>query len=156
MSCNESISLSLCFCMCWSSVFNSNCIIQMLSSLFERCMKRRGVKETDPYDWEKLESGIHLVNQSIASQNNMPSNIQSHIQVKTDQIHGGACVNSTGVIGVIATGNATTIGATNASGIEYVSRICCVCVGTLYSKHQYHHFNGNFHHHQTAYHLMHT
>ncbi|KAJ8958453.1 hypothetical protein NQ318_002240 [Aromia moschata] len=26
---------------------------QMLISLFERCMKRRGVKDTDPYDWEK-------------------------------------------------------------------------------------------------------
>uniref|UniRef100_T1IPU8 Protein kinase domain-containing protein n=1 Tax=Strigamia maritima TaxID=126957 RepID=T1IPU8_STRMM len=26
---------------------------QMLSGLFERCMKRRGVKETDPFDWEK-------------------------------------------------------------------------------------------------------
>ncbi|CAH1184491.1 unnamed protein product [Phyllotreta striolata] len=26
---------------------------QMLISLFERCMKRRGVKESDPYDWEK-------------------------------------------------------------------------------------------------------
>lgn len=25
----------------------------MLASLFERCMKRRGVKEGDPYDWEK-------------------------------------------------------------------------------------------------------
>lgn len=25
----------------------------MLASLFERCMKRRGVKDTDPYDWEK-------------------------------------------------------------------------------------------------------
>ncbi|XP_055317380.1 tau-tubulin kinase homolog Asator isoform X5 [Sitodiplosis mosellana] len=91
----------------------------MLSTLFERCMKRRGVKETDPYDWEKLEGGVHSVS-NISSQNNMPSNIQSHIQVKTDQIHGGACMNSTGVIGVIATGNATTIGATNASGIEYM------------------------------------
>lgn len=90
----------------------------MLATLFERCMKRRGVKETDPYDWEKLEGGVHSVS-NISSQNNMPSNIQSHIQVKTDQIHGG--VNSTGVIGVMATGNATTIGATNASGIEYVS-----------------------------------
>lgn len=90
----------------------------MLATLFERCMKRRGVKETDPYDWEKLEGGVHAVS-NINSQNNMPSNIQSHIQVKTDQIHGG--VNSTGVIGVMATGNATTIGATNASGIEYVS-----------------------------------
>ena len=27
---------------------------QMLAGVFERCMKRRGVKETDPYDWEKL------------------------------------------------------------------------------------------------------
>nr|XP_014270769.1 tau-tubulin kinase homolog Asator isoform X2 [Halyomorpha halys] len=26
----------------------------MLIGLFERCMKRRGVRETDPYDWEKL------------------------------------------------------------------------------------------------------
>lgn len=94
----------------------------MLSTLFERCMKRRGVKETDPYDWEKLEGGPHSVS-NMSSQNNMPSNIQSHIQVKTDQIHGGACMNSTGVIGVIATGNATTIGATNASGIEYVSTV---------------------------------
>lgn len=25
----------------------------MLAGLFERCMKRRGVKEKDPYDWEK-------------------------------------------------------------------------------------------------------
>lgn len=25
----------------------------MLTGLFERCMKRRGVKESDPYDWEK-------------------------------------------------------------------------------------------------------
>ncbi|KAL0281246.1 UNVERIFIED_CONTAM: hypothetical protein PYX00_002293 [Menopon gallinae] len=28
----------------------------MLAGLFERCMKRRGVKESDPYDWEKLSS----------------------------------------------------------------------------------------------------
>ncbi|XP_063219538.1 tau-tubulin kinase homolog Asator [Bacillus rossius redtenbacheri] len=26
----------------------------MLIGLFERCMKRRGVKESDPYDWEKV------------------------------------------------------------------------------------------------------
>lgn len=25
----------------------------MLASLFERCMKRRGVKASDPYDWER-------------------------------------------------------------------------------------------------------
>lgn len=94
-------------------------------------MKRRGVKETDPYDWEKLEGGVHSVS-NMSSQNNMPSNIQSHIQVKTDQIHGGACMNSTGVIGVIATGNATTIGATNASGIEYVSKSETFCFFFLF------------------------
>ena len=25
----------------------------MLAGIFERCMKRRGVKDSDPYDWEK-------------------------------------------------------------------------------------------------------
>lgn len=25
----------------------------MLTGIFERCMKRRGVRESDPYDWEK-------------------------------------------------------------------------------------------------------
>lgn len=34
----------------------------MLASLFERCMKRRGIKESDPYDWEKNE---HLKSNSI-------------------------------------------------------------------------------------------
>lgn len=29
----------------------------MLISLFERCMKRRGVKPSDPYDWEKTPAG---------------------------------------------------------------------------------------------------
>lgn len=89
----------------------------MLGTLFERCMKRRGVKETDPYDWEKLEGAGHSGSNNISSQNNMPSNIQSHIQAKTDQIHGGA-----GVAGIIGTGNATKIGATNASALEYVSK----------------------------------
>lgn len=28
----------------------------MLISLFERCMKRRGVKESDPYDWERTST----------------------------------------------------------------------------------------------------
>lgn len=26
----------------------------MLIGLFERCMRRRGVKDSDPYDWEKI------------------------------------------------------------------------------------------------------
>lgn len=90
----------------------------MLSTLFERCMKRRGVKDSDPYDWEKLESSVHSVSNNISSQNNMPSNIQSHIQMKTDQIHGAGVIDS--MVGVTG-GNALTLGATNASAIEYVS-----------------------------------
>lgn len=94
----------------------------MLATLFERCMKRRGVKDTDPYDWEKLDNSAHLVGNN--NQSNMPSNIQSHIQAKTDQIHGVACNNSAGAIAVIGTGNATTqmtIAGTNPIDIEYVS-----------------------------------
>ncbi|XP_024086074.1 tau-tubulin kinase homolog Asator isoform X14 [Cimex lectularius] len=30
----------------------------MLCGLFERCMKRRGIKETDPFDWEKPQHGV--------------------------------------------------------------------------------------------------
>ncbi|XP_034248117.1 serine/threonine-protein kinase MRCK gamma isoform X3 [Thrips palmi] len=30
----------------------------MLMGLFERCMKRRGVKENDPYDWEKAGNSV--------------------------------------------------------------------------------------------------
>lgn len=32
----------------------------MLISLFERCLKRRGVKEIDPYDWEKAPAGDNI------------------------------------------------------------------------------------------------
>ncbi|XP_076057071.1 tau-tubulin kinase asator isoform X7 [Oratosquilla oratoria] len=32
----------------------------MLSGLFERCMKRRGVKESDPFDWEKTPTDNSL------------------------------------------------------------------------------------------------
>ena len=28
----------------------------MLSGLFERCMKRRGIRDSDPYDWEKVQT----------------------------------------------------------------------------------------------------
>lgn len=94
----------------------------MLATLFERCMKRRGVKDSDPYDWEKLDNSAHLVGNN--NQSNMPSNIQSHIQAKTDQIHGVACNNSAGAIAVIGTGNATTqmtIAGTNPIDMDYVS-----------------------------------
>ncbi|KAJ8916696.1 hypothetical protein NQ315_000341 [Exocentrus adspersus] len=41
---------------------------QMLISLFERCMKRRGVKETDPYDWEKPPSATQQPDNQTAAQ----------------------------------------------------------------------------------------
>lgn len=32
----------------------------MLIGIFERCMKRRGVKDSDPYDWEKVPIGDNM------------------------------------------------------------------------------------------------
>jgi len=45
----------------------------MLTGLFERCMKRRGVRENDPYDWEKpIESVQPPVTVSIVTNNTAP------------------------------------------------------------------------------------
>lgn len=76
----------------------------MLGSLFERCMKRRGVKETDPYDWEKTEQPA---NNSSGNQ----GNLASQIQLKNEQVHtaGGGLTQM-------------TVAGSNASGIEYVAR----------------------------------
>ncbi|KAG5884734.1 hypothetical protein JTB14_037764 [Gonioctena quinquepunctata] len=42
---------------------------QMLISLFERCMKRRGVKDSDPYDWEKpIQTDNQPVSQAVTVQ----------------------------------------------------------------------------------------
>ncbi|XP_017478660.1 PREDICTED: uncharacterized protein LOC108368303 isoform X5 [Rhagoletis zephyria] len=68
----------------------------MLIGLFERCMKRRGVKESDPYDWEKIET----VN-ATTSQNT--STLQ--MQGKNEFIHGNI--------------TQMTVAASNASGTEY-------------------------------------
>lgn len=51
----------------------------MLASLFERCMKRRAIKETDPYDWEKTEQLSQLNNQV-----NCSSILNSNAQAKND------------------------------------------------------------------------
>lgn len=51
----------------------------MLSSLFERCMKRRAIKETDPYDWEKTEQLSQINNQV-----NCSSILNSNAQAKND------------------------------------------------------------------------
>lgn len=36
--------------------YNDKPDYMMLSNLLERCMKRRGVRESDPFDWEKPAS----------------------------------------------------------------------------------------------------
>ncbi|VVC37506.1 Hypothetical protein CINCED_3A020953 [Cinara cedri] len=41
----------------------------LLSSLFERCMKRRGVKDSDPFDWEKPETISPAVTLSVITNN---------------------------------------------------------------------------------------
>lgn len=51
----------------------------MLASLFERCMKRRAIKESDPYDWEKTEQ-LSQIN----SQVNCSSILNSNAQAKND------------------------------------------------------------------------
>ncbi|XP_055373380.1 uncharacterized protein DDB_G0283357 isoform X2 [Condylostylus longicornis] len=71
----------------------------MLASLFERCMKRRGVKESDPYDWEKtdISSNANSVQGNNATQNK-----------NNDYMHGNV--------------TQMTVAASNASGTEYVRR----------------------------------
>lgn len=45
----------------------------MLTGLFERCMKRRGVKESDPYDWEKPTETVQpAVTISVITNNTTP------------------------------------------------------------------------------------
>ncbi|KAF3428910.1 hypothetical protein E2986_12520 [Frieseomelitta varia] len=44
----------------------------MLAGLFERCLKRRGVKATDPYDWERP----FITNESLPTTRSLPSNYQ--------------------------------------------------------------------------------
>ncbi|XP_016971222.2 tau-tubulin kinase homolog Asator isoform X2 [Drosophila rhopaloa] len=72
----------------------------MLIGLFERCMKRRGVKESDPYDWEKVDSST-IGNLSTTTGN--PS-----VPVKNDYMHGNI--------------TQMTVAASNASGTEYVRK----------------------------------
>ncbi|XP_016944095.2 tau-tubulin kinase homolog Asator isoform X2 [Drosophila suzukii] len=71
----------------------------MLIGLFERCMKRRGVKESDPYDWEKVDSATIG---NISTSGNPP------VPAKNDYIHGNI--------------TQMTVAASNASGTEYVRK----------------------------------
>lgn len=46
----------------------------MLTGLFERCMKRRGVKESDPFDWEKPTETVQpAVTVSVITNNTTPA-----------------------------------------------------------------------------------
>ncbi|XP_017126133.1 tau-tubulin kinase homolog Asator isoform X4 [Drosophila elegans] len=72
----------------------------MLIGLFERCMKRRGVKESDPYDWEKVDSAAIG---NISTTTGHPS-----VPVKNDYMHGNI--------------TQMTVAASNASGTEYVRK----------------------------------
>lgn len=74
---------------------------KMLIGLFERCMKRRGVKEADPYDWEKVDTAT--VGNINASTNATPT------PAKNEYMHGNV--------------TQMTVAASNASGTEYVSII---------------------------------
>ncbi|XP_004518934.2 tau-tubulin kinase homolog Asator isoform X3 [Ceratitis capitata] len=71
----------------------------MLIGLFERCMKRRGVKDSDPYDWEKIDTV-----------NTTPSQVPNTVQVtsKNECIHGNI--------------TQMTVAPSNASGTEYIRR----------------------------------
>ncbi|KAH8384913.1 hypothetical protein KR200_005658, partial [Drosophila serrata] len=75
----------------------------MLIGLFERCMKRRGVKESDPYDWEKVDSTAIVGNISATTAAGNPL-----VPLKNDYVHGNI--------------TQMTVAASNASGTEYVRK----------------------------------
>lgn len=77
----------------------------MLASLFERCMKRRAIKETDPYDWEKTEQ-LSQIN----SQVNCSSILNSNAQAKNDVTNTNHAVPQ------------VTVQASNVSSVEQKQR----------------------------------
>ncbi|KAL7044773.1 hypothetical protein ACKWTF_002043 [Chironomus riparius] len=77
----------------------------MLASLFERCMKRRAIKETDPYDWEKTEQLSQINNQV-----NCSSILNSNAQAKNDVTNTNHAVPQ------------VTVQASNISSVEQKQR----------------------------------
>lgn len=77
----------------------------MLISLFERCMKRRGIKDSDLYDWEKHDHIPQISNVSQIIPNNLPT--------KADFATAGGGGNVT---------TQMTVAGSNASGVEYTRR----------------------------------
>lgn len=55
----------------------------MLISLFERCMKRRGVKPSDPYDWEKTPAGDTVTTLPTEPAPTAPSTLARHTRITT-------------------------------------------------------------------------
>ncbi|TMW50191.1 hypothetical protein DOY81_004730 [Sarcophaga bullata] len=78
----------------------------MLIGLFERCMKRRGVKESDPYDWEKVDGTNSAVVPTTLTCSQ--SNQINQGPVKNEYVHGNI--------------TQMTVVASNASGTEYLRR----------------------------------
>ncbi|KAH8403618.1 hypothetical protein KR222_009721, partial [Zaprionus bogoriensis] len=72
----------------------------MLIGLFERCMKRRGVKEADAYDWEKVDT-------ATAGNLNTATNVAT-APAKNEYLHGNI--------------TQMTVAASNASGTEYIRK----------------------------------
>lgn len=98
----------------------------MLASLFDRCMKRRGVKESDPYDWEKVAVPsqppsapcTHLPGSQIISQD-VPGGVINQASIGCQQ----QCATAGAVPILMNAGNQATqntMAPTNISGLEYV------------------------------------
>lgn len=66
----------------------------MLATLFDRCMKRRGVKESDPYDWEKTEAQLQQQQQLSQSGTVVTTSGQQQQQVVAQPISGAANLNN--------------------------------------------------------------
>ena len=77
----------------------------MLLGLFERTMKRRGVRESDPFDWEKNASVAPSANSSVAA---------------TEAANAAA---STNPANAIATGSNVALGSRNTAHLQATSAI---------------------------------
>ena len=79
----------------------------MLLGLFERTMKRRGVRESDPFDWEKNAAVAASANSSVAA---------------TDAANAAAAA-STNPANAIATGSNVALGSRNTAHLQATSAI---------------------------------
>ena len=58
---------------------NSSFFSQMLAGVLERCMKRRGVRDCDPYDWEKTGGEVAQAVTTSSSTTAFPTKPQQRI-----------------------------------------------------------------------------